>query len=506
MLAVAALAFMAIILPRWTSAGDENANQTRRFSSVAELSDFADGRAARELLAGGSVDVAFPDVVLSGADPEQAVFGDLEVRGGEVIEGGVIVYDGDARIESGGVIEGDLVVYSGDIRVDEGGRVDGNVSTFSGDIRVSGDVGGNLTTWSGDINLRDGASIGGDVSVLNGEVKRASGADVGGNVVRGPRLELPPIPAAPFRFGEPGAVAATSLAAANPSAFQRIGSLILRLMGMAILSLLVGALVWLIAAVRPSRVHATRHTLTEQPALSFVVGILANVVLLLAGAFFAITICLLPLMLLTYLLLIGLNVLGWAALAYFVSQRIMQRYDLTMRWDIAVAITAAAMAAALGLLWAFGGCFRFFGFAGMLVVSSIGAGAVLLPFVNKFMGAPATQLPESSSASWESEADVDYDAYSGDVYAGEKTGADETVVDSIVVAQSEVATPVDDFTQIRGIGPVAADRLASAGITSFTALAALSPEELGEILRWSPDRVVQSDITGQAMRLSGENS
>jgi large subunit ribosomal protein L21 len=43
--------------------------------------------------------------------------------------------------------------------------------------------------------------------------------------------------------------------------------------------------------------------------------------------------------------------------------------------------------------------------------------------------------------------------------------------------KTAVAAPPDDLTAIKGIGPTFARRLQEAGITSFAALAALSPEE-----------------------------
>lgn len=451
---------------------------------------------------------ALPQTVPAGAETEQAVFDDLVVEDGETIEGGVVVYSGEARVKSGGRIDGDLVVYSGDIRIDEGGRVDGNVSTFSGDVRVAGRIDGNVTTWSGDVNLRDSAVVTGDVSVLNGDVDRASGASVGGNVVRGPRLELPQIPSQPFGFGDPGVAAANSVAGAQQGVVQRLFSFIMRLIGLLFLSLVVGIVAWLIAQVRPSAIHATRATMSEQPALSFVVGILANVVLLLAGAFFAITVCLIPLTLAAYAILIGLNVVGWAALSYVVGQRVTQRYDLSIRWDLAMALTAAIMAAALGLFWAIGGCFRFFGFAGMLVVSSLGAGAVLLPLVNRFMGSTPPQLTETSPVARAPEVRSEKET-DGEGPAGELPGvweAAEAPPEAAEQEPEEAPRAPDDFTQIRGLGPVASERLVSAGVTSYAALAQLSAEEIGEILNWSPDRVRRSDIAGQAAQLSSGTS
>ena len=464
-----------------------------------------------------------PEAGLSGAEADRAVFDDLVVDEGETINDGVVVYAGDARVKNDGRITGDLVVYNGDIRVDEGGRVDGDVSTFSGDIRVDGSVGGNLTTLSGDVTLRDSANVGGDISVLNGDVNRSSGATVGGNVVRGPSIELPPIPAAPFSFGQQAVAGADNLRDATPGIFARVGRFILRIIGMLLLSLVVGFVVWLIAQIRPSTIHSTQARMTDQAALSFVVGLLANVVLLLLGAFFAITICLMPLTLLTYLFIIGLNIIGWAAIASVVSQWVTERYELAIRWDYAVAITAALLASVFGLLWAMGWCFRFFGFAGILIISSIGVGAVLLPLLNKHMGVGTShQLPESSSASAESEdargasvvvpdiTDEDTYAIVDEDFVPAEDKQDEQIDEDDVelpdVDEPDVDETGVDFTKLRGIGPVAADRLTAAGVKSFSELSQMSAEEIGQILRWSADRVRQTDIIGQATELAASGN
>ncbi|MFN2200278.1 MAG: hypothetical protein ACK2UO_03685 [Caldilineaceae bacterium] len=459
------------------------------------------------------VDVSLRDdgVVLTGANANQTFFDDLEVEEGEVVDDDVVVYDGDVRVKDRGRISGNLVVYSGDIRIDSGGAVDGNVSSFSGDIRVAGSVGGNVTTLSGDADLRDGSSVGGDVSVLNGDVSRASGASVGGNVVRGPRLEIPSIPSPPLNFGGSGALGANTVADAGPNVLQRFASFILRFIAMLLLSLLVGAGVWLIGQVRPSFVRSRYTIMSEQPALSFVAGILANVVLLIAGAVFALTICLILLTVATYGTLFVLNILGWAVLSYAIGQRLTERYGLTMRWDVTMALVAAGLAAVLGLLWAMGGCFRFFGFAGMLVLASIGAGAVLLPFLNRLMHPVAPRLSETPSAPVES-AVVPQDMpgatadTSGQAPAAALSAEDASVITDVdagaATEASDIQPQPDDFLLLRGIGPVSAERLSEAGLVSFSTLAQMTPEQLGEILGWSPNRVRQWEIIEQAERLA----
>ncbi|OUC08789.1 hypothetical protein RY27_06875, partial [Litorilinea aerophila] len=72
-----------------------------------------------------------------------------------------------------------------------------------------------------------------------------------------------------------------------------------------------------------------------------------------------------------------------------------------------------------------------------------------------------------------------------------------------------VETPVapaaaDDLTRIRGIGPVFAARLQEAGVRTFADLAGLTPEAVAEIIGWPVQRVLNSDLIGQARSLAQE--
>ena len=61
--------------------------------------------------------------------------------------------------------------------------------------------------------------------------------------------------------------------------------------------------------------------------------------------------------------------------------------------------------------------------------------------------------------------------------------------------------PADELTDIRGIGPVYAARLAEIGITSFAGLAAAAAEDVAERIDAAPSQV--EDWIGQARDRSG---
>lgn len=67
-------------------------------------------------------------------------------------------------------------------------------------------------------------------------------------------------------------------------------------------------------------------------------------------------------------------------------------------------------------------------------------------------------------------------------------------------APATADTAADDLTAVDGVGPVYAARLADAGITTFAGLAALSEDELSEILGSRLSRIpeILADATRRA--------
>lgn len=75
-------------------------------------------------------------------------------------------------------------------------------------------------------------------------------------------------------------------------------------------------------------------------------------------------------------------------------------------------------------------------------------------------------------------------------------------------SESPRTASVDDLTQITGIGQVFAKRLHQAGIDSFAALAACTPEEiLSRIeINIDPQRIIDDDWVGQAAALAAKRT
>ncbi|MCC6453786.1 MAG: polymer-forming cytoskeletal protein [Caldilineaceae bacterium] len=395
--------------------------------------------------------------------PRQVFGDDLTVGAGEVIEDDVYVYSGDVEVIDGGRITGDLLVFSGNIEIDESSAVDGDVTTYSGNVTVAGHIGGDLANWSGNVELESTAQVDGDVSVVSGNIDRADGASVGGNVAKGPSFRF----GAPFGDG-PRARPGVSFEPPAPSFFSRILGFVGRLLSAALLTaftmLLVGGLFYM----RPQLIADTRRHLKEQLALSAVVGLLANLVLLFLAGLLAVTICLLPLALLPMLGLLALNVVGWAVASQIVGERIVSVSKQEVQPSLTILAGALVLTGVCALLWAMGGCFRPLAFLLVLAVSSLGTGAVMVPWINRRRGGEAgsaggDDLPPrgpvgpvpSASAPVETDvaAPIDYVTAEEVNIAGERGSTAPSVAaftnppaEEVEMVEHELDAPIDHVT------------------------------------------------------------
>jgi predicted flap endonuclease-1-like 5' DNA nuclease len=215
---------------------------------------------------------------------------------------------------------------------------------------------------------------------------------------------------------------------------------------------------------------------------------------------------------LIFLFLVGVNLIGWTALSEQVGQTIVAYADVAVKPVISVIVGALLVTGVLGILWALGiGFFQFLAMFILLMISSLGVGAVLLPWVSKRLGGAQVQDPDPVSdveVVCETEEAVSEPSDPGETAAvtqmDESAEPDDGDLMPIGEDSEDSAKPIDDFTQLRGIGPQYAQRLEDAGVRSFAQLAAMASEEIGEILGWTPERVLSSGLIEEAKILSGE--
>ncbi|MCE7981272.1 MAG: polymer-forming cytoskeletal protein [Caldilinea sp. CFX5] len=328
---------------------------------------------------------------------------DVVVETGEVFDHDVIVYSGDVTVEEDGLIKGDLVAYSGDVTIAAGGKVQGDVTAVSGDVQIDGAVGGDLVVWSGDIDLAETAKIGGNASVMSGAIHREEGAVVQGNLLRGnfsfpqlppllESLQLPAIPALPAVPAEPAMPAVDTAIQRSQdwssALFGLLGRLFLAAFGSSLIVLLAG----LVFYARPALVQTVEQTLHEQRPLSFAIGLIVNLVLVVLTVLLVATLCLAPVGLAVGVLFAAINLVGWSALALTVGDWLLRRARLENQPLVALIIGAFVLTGLLSLGWALGGCLRPLAYVMTLLVTSFGSGAVVVYWL-RLRATPKTAAP-----------------------------------------------------------------------------------------------------------------
>lgn len=231
--------------------------------------------------------------------PATAAAADDPVR----LAGGQVVFGGDVNVPAGETDNGDVVAFGGDITID--GHVTHNLVAFGGNITINGTVDRDVQAVGGNVFLGPKAVVGGNVNLLGGNLTRATGAQVGGSVVRNSRHMS--------TVGFPNAGDALG------GFFQGLSFVlgIITAIGIVLLALLV--LVFF-----PRQLQVTGATLEQRPLESFGLGCGG----VLAGAFlaflFLVTIVFSPVGLVIIGAMTVAWLLGWAAIFVTMGQRILR--------------------------------------------------------------------------------------------------------------------------------------------------------------------------------------
>jgi hypothetical protein len=202
-------------------------------------------------------------------------------------------------------------VIGGVVAVNEGATVNGNVIVLGGLVTIDGTVKGDLTAIGGTVNLNASAVVEGDLS------SPASYINVNPNArILGERTEswnFPGMGIEPFvnvrpQFFRPRTFTLLSI-------MTQIG----KILGTALLMMALGALLLLIM---PKPAERMSRALLSSPWQLLGYGALTALVMLVGGVIFAITICLIPFVILVWLAFAMAVLVGWLALGYELGKRI----------------------------------------------------------------------------------------------------------------------------------------------------------------------------------------
>lgn len=401
------------------------------------------------------------------------------------------IFNQDFTVESGTRVNENIAVFRGNVMIEEGASLRGDLSVFGGDVTILGELTGNLAVVGGDVDLRSTARVMGDISAIGGRIERAQGAFVVGNIVSGPSSGF----SMPNLDGSRNGLSGMEARSSQSSSFLNF---IWRLIRAFLLTLLFTGLATLVYWLFPKPVDNISAVLDENFALSFAVGLVAMVAVLGLSFIFGITIILICLSVLLIAGLAAVGLTGFTASSVWLARRIGQAWPEQNRFGLHPILPVTASAFVLsGLVfldWAISVCL---GIIVGLVVFSPGVGAILVHQSRRYGRGRGTTpptppappapplLPQPVSAPPADRAD-----------AAAEPGPDAE-------SGAESGGAADDFTRLHGIGPAFQKRLHAAGILTFAQLAALTPDEIGEIIGWPAERVIQDQLREQAAALAG---
>lgn len=322
--------------------------------------------------------------------PNNPYTDDLVIEHDDLLEGDVVVASGDVVIEEGGEVTGNLLVLSGDIEIEAGGRVDGDVASLSGDVEVAGKILGDLSVLSGDVELEESGSIAGDVSVLSGDVDLDGRDQVGGELRTGPNINIGSffeVASEDFLPGDveiPNSIEIEAVHQDRPSFFERFFGFVFRLIGAGVGMVVIAGGAGLLARSKPDYLESVRKRLQPKTAANFAAGALFNVVFGLLMVIFAIVFCLFPMSLISGGSLLAVNGIGWASISASVGRKLTGYTDAALPSVANVVLGALVLTAPFAFVWALDiGCLRFIAFLAAFGLSSLGAGAVLMPWIQR---------------------------------------------------------------------------------------------------------------------------
>ncbi len=215
-------------------------------------------------------------------------------------------------LESGRTLNGDLNVIGGIVNIKEDATVNGNVVVIGGLVTIDGTVTGDLTALGGTVNLEENALVQGDLVSPASYVNRDPGA-----VVQGDRIEGW---TGPLRnFGIPERI--TRAPATPRFSVLQIANRIGRWIAFSLIMTGLGALLLLIM---PKSTEIMVNALETQPWQMLGFGALTAVAMLFGSLVLAITICLIPIVILLGLTFALAVLVGWLTIGYELGKKISQ--------------------------------------------------------------------------------------------------------------------------------------------------------------------------------------
>lgn len=294
-----------------------------------------------------------------------------------VLPDGKVVWGEDFTLRGGESVDGDLIVFGGNVELEEDSRVEGNVIVWGGNIEIAGTVEGDVAVFGGNVDLLDEAVIEGDVAVGGGSIDRDDGAVVEGQLITNPE-NVWDIPSFPGIVTFPTSPVIVQQGPGH-ILFGILGT-VLRTVAMVVV---MAGLAGLIVLLWPQPTARVGETCVRAPLASFGVGLLTVVIV----AALLISICLTIVGVVAGIAAGVAAVFGWAALGIIIGERLLARSSVNPFW------TAVLGTGLLTFISALLDVIPCVGWIAGFLVMCVGLGAVILTRFGSSVYVPNAPAP-----------------------------------------------------------------------------------------------------------------
>ncbi len=287
-------------------------------------------------------------------------------------------------LESGRILDGNLNVIGGVVDIEEDASITGDMLVLGGLVNIDGTIEGNLIAVGGTVTLENNAVVEGNLISPGSYVNTDENAVVEGDVIT--TWEIPWTDFELPMINQPSIVNTPRVQ--GLSLLNRIG----QFMGSMIVTVALGALMLL---VMPKPAETMTAALTAEPWHVLGFGALTAFAMLFGGIILAITICMIPVVLVVGLAFCLAMLAGWLALGYELGKRMAESIFKTTWHPVLSAVLGNLV---LFLLAKGLGIIPCIGWFLVLVASLFGLGMAVVtlfgtnPYPRKQAGKPQAQI------------------------------------------------------------------------------------------------------------------
>jgi hypothetical protein len=287
-----------------------------------------------------------------------------------------VIFGDNFTLGSGDTLTGDLVVFGGNVEIEEDATIQGDMVVIGGNVTLDGIVSGSTVIIGGSTSMSETAVVRGDLVTVGGSLSREPGSEVAGEVVtnipapdiRIPDIQVPAVPGVPGVPDVPNPPTPPSPTISFDS--NPLGNFF-RMFGTAIA---VSLLAMLASLFLQPQIERVSQVVVGQPVIAGSIGLLTSVLSPVVFVILAVTIILIPVVVLAAAALALAWLFGLIAIGTEVGERFTRAINQTWAPPLTAGMGTFLMMLVVGGI----GMIPCVGWLATSLVALLGIGAVVL--------------------------------------------------------------------------------------------------------------------------------